>query len=100
MLIDESHLIVSIQQCLLCGQGFLSIFTEQIDWQGGDDSQARGLVPVTADERKLLADMPEVTEEVLLSLGLTRPMLWWIHPSGQAAQVMWRDGPLIVLPHD
>ncbi|MBX7131300.1 MAG: hypothetical protein K1X67_01345 [Fimbriimonadaceae bacterium] len=100
MLIDESHLIVSIQQCLLCGQGFLSIFTEQIDWQGGDDSQARVLVSIDADEVRRLVDMPDVTEEALLNPGMTRPMLWWIHPSGQEARVMWKEGPLTILPHD
>ncbi len=100
MLIDESHLIVSIQQCSACGQVFLSIFTEQIDWQGGDDSQARVLVPISADEEKVLADMPEVTERTLMSLELKRPMLWCVHPTGQDARVMWKDGPLIILPHD
>lgn len=100
MLIDESHLIVSIQNCVECGQAFLSVFTEQVDWLGGDDAQAQVLVPLTADEEHCVAGMTEVTEQALLSLQLKKSMLWWVYPTGQDPKGSWKDGPLVILPHD
>ena len=38
-LIDESHFSISILRCPECSQRFVSIFTELIDWEDGDDSQ-------------------------------------------------------------
>ena len=99
-LIDESHLIVGIQRCVLCGQAFLSIFTELIDWQGGDDSQARVLVPVTPEEVGMFAARPDVTEDDILEMNFIRRMLWWVHPRDSAPSAYWSDGPLTILPHD
>ena len=38
-LIDESHFHVMILACPQCGQQFISVFTEMIDWINGDDAQ-------------------------------------------------------------
>jgi hypothetical protein len=40
-LVDESHFIVSIRRCVRCGQHFLIMFCERIDWADGDDPQTR-----------------------------------------------------------
>src|ERR1700722_13185957 len=53
-LVDESHFMVSILACPACGQRCVSIFTETIDWTGGDDSQYVSVLPVTLQESKSL----------------------------------------------
>ena len=46
-LIDDSHFHVLIASCPSCGQPFLWVFSELIDWQSGDDSQGWTLMPLT-----------------------------------------------------
>ena len=41
-LIDDSHFHVMILACPCCTQRFVSIFTETIDWEDGDDPQVPG----------------------------------------------------------
>lgn len=49
-LVDESHFGVAIRQCPACGQRFVTIFTEFVDWVDGDDPQYWDRVPVTQAE--------------------------------------------------
>ena len=44
-LASESHFIVSVKQCASCGQRFVSVFCERIDWARGADPQTRVVVP-------------------------------------------------------
>ena len=39
--LDESHHIRKLLQCRECGQLYFYAFTEEIDWQGGNDPQQR-----------------------------------------------------------
>src|SRR5690554_2246946 len=39
-LAHDDHFRVALRRCNACGQRFLSVFTELIDWNDGDDSQA------------------------------------------------------------
>src|SRR5690242_10499318 len=38
-LIDESHFRVTIRSCPDCGQQFVSVFAETVDWEAGEDPQ-------------------------------------------------------------
>ena len=49
MPVDESHFIVSIRCCVTCGQHFLSLFCERVDWADGDDPQTRVAIPVSSN---------------------------------------------------
>jgi hypothetical protein len=91
--VDESHFIVSLRRCAACGQPFVSIFTEFVDWSGGDDAQYRDLVPVTADEAQAVLDQGEqVDPRFLGSLGEGRRRLSSDWPSGGRRSVRWRTG--------
>jgi hypothetical protein len=48
-IVSESHFIVNLYACSSCGQRFLRVFTEMINWGGGEDSQCVSL-PLTPDE--------------------------------------------------
>jgi hypothetical protein len=91
--VDDSHFIVSLRRCSACGQAFVSIFTEFVDWSGGDDAQYRDVVPVTPDEVGTLLDQGERLDlRFLGSLGEGRRRLSGDWPSGGAKRVNWRTG--------
>lgn len=100
-LIDESHLSVRLFRCVDCGQRFLQIFTELIDWDEGDDSQAWHVYPIDAEvARRLIARGEEVDEGFLLRLGVSCRHISRMFPRGCHDSIEWRDGPLVILPHD
>ena len=100
-LTDNSHFMVRILRCESCGQLFLKIFYELIDWSGGDDSQARMFVPISESEAKHLIDAgQEVNDQFLLDMNINRRFLSQILPRGGEERVQWGSGPLVILPHD
>src|ERR1041385_192441 len=69
-LIDESHFHVLILGCTECHQRFVSIFTESIDWEDGEDPQFWTVLPLTTSEVDALTRPGSpVTEATLNSLG-------------------------------
>lgn len=99
--IDESHLGVTICTCTTCGSAALHIWTELIDWEDGDDSQATIIVPLPTDW------CPErlVEEDQIAALLRQRgPCACLVHcsPRGShgAATWYWRMDQPIILPHD
>ena len=99
-LIDESHFHVMIRACRSCSQRFLSIFTEMIDWVGGDDPQYWTLLPITEVEAAdLIRQGNSVTEQTLNSLGSGRRSLRHEHPKGKPPRTYWGTG-ILVGPHD
>ena len=99
-LIDEVHFIVSLLACPRCGQAFLSIFAERIDWRGGEDPQEWVISPLTPAEAAGLAARTDVTESDLAALGLTRRHLRVWHASDQPLQLAWSLGWPGLPPHD
>ena len=98
VLVDESHFIVRVLVCGRCGQRFLTVFTETIDWDGGDDSQDWTLLPVTEAEITGLAKEPDV-EGKLEGIAPQRRSLRLAHPTGAERQVSWSKG-IFVGMHD
>lgn len=47
---DESHFILRGLACPHCACHFVSLFTETVDWPGGDDVQRWTLIPASADK--------------------------------------------------
>lgn len=92
-LIDESHFHVMILACPRCGQHFVSVFTETIDWADGDDPQYWTLLPITAAESADLVQQREsVSESMLNALGPGRRALRLDHPKGSSQRVFWGAG--------
>lgn len=89
-LIDESHFHVTLRTCPRCSQEFVSIFTETIDWVGGDDPQYWTLKPITSGEAADLTRQGEnLTEAALDALGSGRRCLQHDHPKGEEARTYW-----------
>ena len=100
-LIDESHFIVRILACPRCGQRCVSVFTETIDWSGGDDAQYWSLVPLTEEEAaELMAQGENVDIRMIESLGRERRHLRIDYPTGGSRTVAWRDGGFFIGWHD
>jgi hypothetical protein len=92
-LIDDSHLIVALLACPSCGQQFVSIFAEEVDWVDGDDPQSWTLVPITDAEARELARTEEASVEAgVWRLASGRRSLRRDHPKGGPIVVSWRQG--------
>jgi hypothetical protein len=99
-LIDESHFIVATLVCPHCDQRYVSIFTELIDWEDGEDPQYWTLMPVTeAEAEGLIRQETSLYEESLNALGPGRRCLRRDHPKAGPSQVFWGRG-VLVGPHD
>ena len=98
-IIDESHFQVSLRRCRGCAQAFIAIFTEFVDWAGGDDAQYRDIVPVTpAEAAHLVASGEDVDLSYLGSLGAGRRRLSMDWPTGGEQCTGWEVGPFWVQP--
>ena len=99
-LIDDSHFIVLVRSCLSCGQRFVSVFTETIDWEHGEDPCFRTVLPITEQEALLLrtADS-KVVESLLYGLDSNRQSLCRDWPKDAEAKNFWGRG-IKPHPHD
>ncbi|MEJ2340427.1 MAG: hypothetical protein P8Y10_16340 [Gemmatimonadales bacterium] len=99
-LIDESHYHVMILGCDRCGQRFVSVFTELIDWIDGEDPQYWTLLPITEGEAgELLQTGDRTTEAQLNALGPDRRCLMHDYPKEGPKRTKWGSG-IWVGPHD
>lgn len=99
-LIDESHLHVMILMCRTCSQRFLSVFTETIDWAGGEDPQHWMLLPITdAEAAELVRAEGPVTEAQISAIAPGRRCLRHDNPKAGAPCSSWGVG-IRVGPHD
>jgi hypothetical protein len=99
-LIDESHFIVAILGCPICAQRYVSIFTETIDWEGGNDPQYWTLMPVTEAEASGLIQRGTSLDEMSLNTpGRGRRSLQRDHPKDGSPRVFWGNG-ILVGSHD
>ena len=94
-LIDESHVDVVLLRCPSCGQDFVSLWTERIDWAGGEDPQSWTLLPLTAEEATGLAGGGPPVEAALERLGPARRALRRERPSDGAPRLFWGRGILV-----
>ena len=92
-LIDESHFHVMILACPGCTQRFISVFTETVDWEDGDDPQYWTLLPITgAEAAELLHHRDSLPEIMLNALGPGRRALRFDHPKAAAPRIFWGTG--------
>lgn len=92
-LVDESHLIVSLRRCPACAQRFLWVFTERIDWTGGDDPQTWTILELTDEEADRLAADRDFAP--LQAAAATRDALRIHHPARGPRVSAYGRGPLI-----
>lgn len=100
LLLDESHLIIGTRRCADCGQRFVTIFTETIDWADGEDPQHRSYVPVSESELAQVTQADESAKyNLLLEMGRGRGTLEWDNPKSGIKKMHWSAG-LFYRPHD
>lgn len=99
-LVNESHFHVFFRACPGCSQRFVSVFTETIDWEHGEDPQYWTLLPITSGEASELARQGgSLAEATLEALGKDRKSLRRDHPSHEPARSYWSTG-IWIGPHD
>jgi hypothetical protein len=99
---DESHFIISIRRCSACGQHFLGLFCERVDWADGDDPQSRLFVVISEAEAQELRGARATLDEptILALLHGVRRILVNDMPKGASATIEWRERSLWIPPHD
>ncbi len=99
--VQESHFSVHVAKCDDCGQRFIEVFMERIDWRDGDDDQTWCLFPVQPDEVATLRASAEADiEPVVNTLARGRRFLVRARGSAGAMQSWWREDGFTVGPHD
>jgi hypothetical protein len=98
-LIDDAHYRVLVLACEACGQRYLHVFSEIIDWISSEDPQERTRLPITVEEMEALCALPNPSPHDLQSIGSRRKSLRYSWPKGSAAVRFWSRG-LVVYPHD
>lgn len=99
-LVDESHFDVSLFRCD-CGQRFAVVFTERIDWHGGEDDQTWLVVPINAGEQdELQRTGTDDVPAALLRIAVGRRFLVRSFPTAGPLAVWWRDDGFAIGPHD
>lgn len=95
-LVEESHYIVSVCACPSCGQDFVRVFTERIDWAGGEDPQRVTVLPITREEAQALISAGEQLDEAELSrMGFERRFLEFDWPSDESMRSRYTTGHLV-----
>lgn len=96
-LVDEPHFHMMLLVCGACGQRFLSVLIETVDWVNGDDPQHWSLLPLTAHAATELRG--GLSGPGLAALGRDRRSLRRDHPAAGAARAFWSTG-VATGPHD
>ncbi len=97
-LVEESHFSIEVMQCGCCGQRCVKVFTEFVDWVGGDDAQYWTVIPVTAAEAgQLRAQGAAVSTELIEGLSRGRRYLQADYPTGKEKRVLWSVGPVWIM---
>jgi hypothetical protein len=85
----------------VCGQAFATVFTERIDWVGGEDPQTWLVLPLTSDEVDTLAGTEQAQlVATLTTFGRGRRFLVRDYPSDGPIALWWRPDGFAVGPHD
>jgi hypothetical protein len=101
VLVDETHFGVSLSSCPDCGQELAHVFSERIDWAGGNDPQAWKVIPISPEEAARLATLDaDAVEGALRTLAPPRRCLDVYHPSDGEKIFRWLEGPGIFMRHD
>lgn len=96
-LVNRSHFGISLRECPECGQAFAAIFSEFVDWTGGEDAQYFDYVPLTrAEVTSLAAQGSGVDLAELGALGSVRRRLASSWPTGAEKTISWRTDSLSV----
>jgi hypothetical protein len=108
-LVEQSHFAISILQCPDCGQDWVLIFTETIDWADGNDEQHCTLLPVTKSESVQLQEpraslnLQEKRQSLsttLSDMSINRRYLQTNDAPEKDKAVRWCYGQLLISPHD
>jgi hypothetical protein len=95
---DESHYSVNIERCRHCGQPAVRVFTEFVDWTGGEDSMYVSIIPITPAEADLLVAQGEnVDDKAIEAMSRGRPYLQSDWPTGKEKRTEWREGPVWIM---
>lgn len=90
---SDNHWGVALRACPKCGQQFVTIFTEFVNWAAGGDDQYYAIVPVSAVEAaEVVRAGEDISDAFLGTLGEGRRHLYDCKLHGRERQIRWRTG--------
>jgi len=99
-LVEEPHFSVVVYACAACGQRFVDVFCERIDWRDGQDPQSWLIVPVSEEEARALDGLSDAAlERAIVAIAPKRRCLAVDHFGGPH-RPRWIVGPHLLAPHD
>jgi hypothetical protein len=101
-IVGTSHFSITICGCQQCGQRFVRVFCETVDWVGGNDPQEWHAIPVTdAEAEALVAAGEDGAERAVEKLTPARRILVHSFPAdAEGPTDRFASGPLVVPGHD
>lgn len=95
--VREVHFGIDVKRCT-CGQPWVVMFTERVDFRDGNDDQTWLAMPVTDAEASVLTTCdPSRVSQGVAELGRNRRFLLRSNTSNTIA---WRDSGFAIPPHD
>ncbi|MFI6867111.1 hypothetical protein [Nocardia sp. NPDC050406] len=94
---DDPHFILRIKHCERCEQRFVSIFTEFVDWSGGEDAMYTTVMPVTEAEAAAIS-AAALSYRQIGELGRGRKHLRSDWPTGKPKRIGWHHSSFQVMP--
>ena len=94
-LVQESHFGVHVARCA-CGQHYVEVFTERIDWRDGDDDQTWLVAPLTIEDVARLMRASEAELHAIVN-DAARGRRFLVRHDGRC---WWRDDGFAIGPHD
>ncbi len=100
-IIDEPHFSIRFRVCRHCEQRYLSVFTETIDWNDGQDPQLWSIIPVDTVEFLKLRNFKNenLLIESLKDFAPERKSLCFDWPKGSEPKKYWSRG-VTIGPYD
>lgn len=92
---NQSHFWLDFTKCKSCGRHFMCVFTELINWNGGNDSMANAWVPLEEGETERVLSMVN-SEGDISRAGLRNHRSLWLDTNNKK---YWKNF-FEVLPHD
>jgi hypothetical protein len=101
VLVEESHVRVTISQCAVCTAMYLRVFAEKVDWVGGNDPQQVIRFSISFTQACTLFNADESEVELLVQrFGNSSRFAESYWPASGEPSIGWIEGPCRIMPHD
>ena len=96
--VPGSHFSVDLARCSHCGQLYVRVYHEWVDYARGKDDQYWDVLPVTQDEAERIASGADLVHIRRLGRGRRRLCFAWPRDV-ERPESYWASGEFVIHPH-